>query len=34
VTLDTVTLTNTTELYFDLGAFRRPARLYRVVALP
>jgi hypothetical protein len=34
VTLATVTLTNTTELYFDLGAFRQPPRLYRLVPLP
>ncbi|MGA2867488.1 MAG: NHL repeat-containing protein [Verrucomicrobiota bacterium] len=34
VTLATVTLTNTTELYFDLGAFRQPPRLYRLVAVP
>jgi sugar lactone lactonase YvrE len=34
VTLATVTLTNTTELYFDLGAFRQPPRLYRLVPVP
>jgi hypothetical protein len=34
LTLDTVNLTNTTQLYFDLTAFRRPARLYRLVAVP
>jgi hypothetical protein len=34
VTLATVTLTNTTELYFDLTAFRQPPRLYRLVAVP
>jgi hypothetical protein len=34
VTLDTVTLTNTMELYFDLGAFRQPPRLYRLVPVP
>ena len=34
VTLDTVLLTNTTELYFDVTAFRQPTRLYRLVALP
>jgi hypothetical protein len=34
VTLDTVVLTNTTQLYFDVTAFRQPARLYRLVALP
>jgi uncharacterized repeat protein (TIGR03803 family) len=34
VTLDTVTLTNTTQVYFDLTMFRRPTRLYRLVAAP
>jgi hypothetical protein len=34
VTLDTVTLTNTMQLYFDLTAFRQPTRLYRLVAVP
>ena len=34
VTLDTVTLTNTTQLYYDLTAFGQPARLYRLVAVP
>ena len=34
VTLDTVLLTNTTELYFDVTAFRQPTRLYRLVAVP
>jgi sugar lactone lactonase YvrE len=34
VTLATVTLTNTTELYFDLSAFRQAPRLYRVVPVP
>jgi hypothetical protein len=31
VTLDTVTLTNTTQLYFDTSAVGQPARLYRIV---
>ena len=34
VTLDTVTLTNTTQLYFDVTMFRQPARLYRLVPVP
>jgi hypothetical protein len=34
VTLDTVLLTNTNQLYYDLTAFRQPTRLYRVVPLP
>jgi len=34
VTLATVTLMNTTELYFDVTAFRQPPRLYRLVPLP
>jgi uncharacterized repeat protein (TIGR03803 family) len=34
VTLDTVLLTNTTQLYFDVTAFRQPTRLYRLVASP
>jgi hypothetical protein len=33
-TLDTVTLTNTTQLYFDYGMFRQPTRLYRVTSVP
>ena len=33
-TLDTVTLTNSTQLYFDVGAPFYPERLYRLVALP
>jgi len=33
-TLDRVTLTNAEQLYFDLSAPGRPARLYRVVLLP
>jgi hypothetical protein len=34
VTLDTVTMTNTSQLYFDVSAFRQPTRLYRLVAVP
>jgi hypothetical protein len=34
VTLDTVTLTNSPQLYFDLTMFRQPTRLYRLVAAP
>jgi len=34
VTLAAVTLTNTSQLYFDTSARGQPARLYRVVPLP
>jgi hypothetical protein len=34
VTLDTVTLTNTTEPYFDVTMFRQPTRLYRLAPAP
>jgi Ig-like domain-containing protein len=34
VTLTTVTLTNTTQLYFDTSIIGQPARLYRLVPLP
>jgi hypothetical protein len=34
VTLDTVTLTNTSQLYFDTSAWGQPQRLYRLVPLP
>ena len=34
VTLNTVLLTNTTQLYFDDTAFRQPTRLYRLVPVP
>ena len=34
VTLATVTLTNTSQLYFDTSARGQPDRLYRVVPLP
>jgi len=34
VTLDTVTLTNTSQLYFDVSAPGQPARLWRIVPVP
>jgi hypothetical protein len=34
VTLDTVTLTNASQLYFDVTAPGRPPRLYRLVQVP
>jgi hypothetical protein len=34
VTLDTVTLTNASQLYFDVSAPMQPARLYRLVPSP
>ncbi len=34
VTLDTVTLTNTTQPYFDLTMWLQPPRLYRLVPVP
>jgi hypothetical protein len=34
VTLDTVTLTNTSQLYFDLSAFGQPPRLWRLMTVP
>jgi len=34
VTLATVTLTNTSQLYFDTSAWRQPPRLYRLVPSP
>jgi hypothetical protein len=34
VTLDTVLLTNKTQLYFDVTMFRQPTRLYRLVPVP
>ena len=34
VTLNTVLLTNTTQLYFDVTAYRQPTRLYRLVPVP
>jgi hypothetical protein len=33
-TLDTVTLTNPSQLYFDTSAWRQPQRLYRLVQVP
>ena len=34
MTLDTVTLTNGTQPYFDFTMFRQPARLYRLTPVP
>jgi len=34
VTLDTVTLSNTPQLYFDVAAPGQPPRLYRLVQVP
>ncbi len=34
VTLATVTLTNTSQLYFDVSTIGQPARLYRIVPVP
>jgi hypothetical protein len=34
VTLDTVTMTNTTQPYFDFSMYLQPARLYRVEPVP
>ena len=34
VTLDTVTLTNTSQLYFDVSAISQPPRLWRIVPVP
>ena len=34
VTLATVTLTNASQLYFDLSAVKQPQRLYRLVQIP
>jgi hypothetical protein len=34
VTLATVTLTNTSQLYFDTSSISEPARLYRLVPSP
>ncbi len=34
VALDTVTLTNTTQLYFDISAIGQPQRLYRIAPAP
>jgi hypothetical protein len=34
VTLATVTLTNTSQLYFDTSSIGQPRRLYRIVPVP
>jgi hypothetical protein len=34
VTLDTATLANTSQLYFDVSAPGQPPRLYRLVQIP
>ena len=34
VTLDTVALTNTPQLYFEVSAVKQPQRLYRLVPVP
>jgi len=34
VTLNTVTLTNASQLFFDISAPGQPERLYRLVPLP
>ena len=34
VTLDTVTLTNMSQLYFDVSSIGQPRRLYRIVPVP
>jgi hypothetical protein len=34
VTLETVTLTNTSQLYFDVSAPGQPQRLYRLFQVP
>jgi hypothetical protein len=34
VTLDILTLTNTSQLYFDTSSIGQPGRLYRVVQMP
>ena len=34
VTLDTVTLTNTPQLYFDTSSIGQPPRLWRIVPVP
>jgi hypothetical protein len=34
VTLDTVTLTNTSQLYFDVSAPGQPQRLYQIMPIP
>jgi len=32
--LDTVTLTNTSQLYFDVSVIGQPPRLYRLIPIP
>jgi uncharacterized repeat protein (TIGR03803 family) len=34
ITLDTVTLTNTSQLYFDVSSIGQPPRLWRIVPVP
>jgi hypothetical protein len=34
VPLDTVTLTSTSQLYFDVSVLSQPGRLYRIVPVP
>jgi hypothetical protein len=34
VTLDTITLTNPSQLYFDVSSIGQPTRLYRIVPVP
>ena len=34
VTLETVTLTNTSQFYFDVSVLGQPARLYRIASVP
>jgi hypothetical protein len=34
VTLNTITLTNTSQLYFDVSAIGQPPRLYQMVPVP
>ena len=34
VNLDTVTITNTSQLYLDVSAPGQPQRLYRIVPVP
>jgi hypothetical protein len=32
--LATITLTNTSQFYFDIAAWRQPPRLYQIVPVP
>ena len=34
VMLDMITLTNTSQLYFDVSALGQPPRLYRIMPVP